>query len=867
MKFPVLTLCALALLLSNAAPDFALAQAPSVAIRVNLQQQKAPVPPTLYGIFLEEISHAFDGGLYGELIQNRSFEEGVLPPGLKLVKKDDGTLKMELEKLPPGVPKEKWDMPWPWFMGMGWDLKRALLGWSLQNEGGAQGEMNITDANPMNKASSRSLALSVNAPTGRVALVNSGYWGINVQAGMVYQAEFHLRPGTFAGSVAASLESEDGKILASFDCGKVQPGEKWKPIKATLKSSGTEGKARFVLSLHGSGALQVDWVSLFGPTYKKQPHGLRPDLAQYLEDYKPSFVRYPGGCYVEGFSWEQAPDWRTMVAPPRERPGQWGYWGYRSTEGFGYHEFLQFCEDIKSDAMYVAFAGMTVHPENNVPLGEIEPVIQQTLDAIEYAIGPTKSKWGAVRAKMGHPKPFPLKYVEIGNEHPPALYGDYYAKFRSAIKAKYPHITVIMSMFWSGLNQGAIDRAGDANIDVVDEHSYKPSGWIRNNFDYFDKYKRNPWSIYIGEYAHHHNSGDWSAALDDSVYLMMLERNGDLVKMASYAPLFANVNKRDWGVNLIEFDSARSFAHASYYVQKLFNETRPDVNLATGVEVQPKPDATRPLMAGQFGLGAWNTQTEFKELRVYDEQNKLVYSDDFANLANWQTPGIGKWQVQDGVLRQSENGHSPAMLLLKTPEFKTGRITVKARRVGGGEGFLMFFNATDINRFLFCNYGAAGNTFSAIQDRGQPEGAAFRGGKNTPGKIEDQRWYEISLVLSRNKAEMFLDGKAVSDASAEYLPQFFANAGYHHKNGTVVLRATNYSAQPVRAEIQLDGGTMGSTAQHTVISSATPDDENSLDNPRRIVPQQLPPIAVAPQLSVTLPPYSVNVIRIPAKMK
>ncbi len=137
---------------------------------------------------------------------------------------------------------------------------------------------------------------------------------------------------------------------------------------------------------------------------------------------------------------------------------------------------------------------------------------------------------------MGHPSPFPLKYVEIGNEHPPAVYGDYYKKFRAAIKAKYPEMICVMSMYWSGLNPAAIARAGDADIDIVDEHSYRTSGWIRTNFDYFDKYLRRPWKIYVGEYAHHHNSGDWSAAMDDSVYLMMLERNGDLVKMASYAP-------------------------------------------------------------------------------------------------------------------------------------------------------------------------------------------------------------------------------------------------------------------------------------------------------------------------------------------
>jgi len=861
-----------AVCLAVSASDVVAAEAAvTAAIRVDLTQDKAPVSPDLYGIFLEEISHAFDGGIYAELIQNRSFEEGVLPPGMKLVRKKDGGLKMELESLPPGVPKGKWPMPWPWMMNCGWDPGRALIGWSLRLGGGAKGRMKLTEANPMNRASSRSLEMTVSSGSGgsgEVALVNSGYWGIDVRAGRPYAATFFLRTGTFGGDVSAVLEGKDGKVLARHDFGAVKPGEEWQKHSAVLKATGREPAGRFALVFRGQGKLQVDWVSLFPPTYKGRPNGLRPDLAKYLEELKPAFVRYPGGCYVEGLSFESAPDWRKMVCPPEQRPGMWGYWQYRSTDGFGYREFLQFCEDIGADAMYVAFAGMTVHPENNWPLDKIQPIVQQTLDAIEYAIGPVDSRWGGVRAKMGHPKPFPLKYIEIGNEHPPALYGDYYRTFRQAIKARYPQITVIMSMYWSGLNRGAIERAGHENIDIVDEHAYRPSGWARTHFDYFDKYKRTPWKVYLGEYAHHHGNGDFGAAMDDSVFLMMMERNGDLVKMASYAPLFCNVHKRNWGVNLIEFDAARSFAHASYYVQKVFNANRPDVNLATAVDVQPKPDPDAPLMAGRFGLGSWNTAVEFKDLRMFDPNGKLVYRDEFAGLEGWDTPARGRWQVRNGTLCQTDKGAGPTMILLKSPRLEWGKVTVKARRVGGREGFLMFFNAFGLDRFLFCNYGAAGNQFSAIQDRGQPEGAAFRGGMSTRGGIEMNRWYEIGLVLTRDKAEMFLDGKKVSDARAEYLPAFFATAGYDRTNKAVILKATNYHTGRVRADIELTGaGEVGQTGRHIVIRADKPTDENTLDQPDRIVPHETPLSGCAARFSVTLPRYSVNVLRIPAGLK
>lgn len=843
------------------------AAAPSATIRVDLAAEGAPVPAGLYGIFMEEINHGFDGGIHAELIRNRAFEEGLVPPGMKLVKNADGSLRMELEQLPPGVPAEKHDMPWPWNGNCGWDPGRELLAWSLHPEAGATGSMKLTAANPLNPARQRSLEVTVDATGagGRVALANEGYWGINVREGGHYDLCFHLRPGSFRGGVTAALERADGTVLASHDFGAVVPGSKWRWLTATLRAGGSDPRARFTLSFRGAGTLQVAWVSLFPETWQGRPGCLRPDLAQLLADYRPDFIRYPGGCHAQGLSWESAPDWRRMVKPPVERPGMWGYWKYRSTDGFGYHEFLEFCEQLGADAMYVAFCGMTVHPENNMPLDQLGPVIQQTLDAIEYALGPVDSQWGAVRARMGHPEPFPLKYVEIGNEHPPAVYGDYYVKFREAIKARYPQVTVVMSMFWSGLNTAAIERAGDANIDVVDEHAYRPGGWARTNWDYFDGYPPKPWKVYLGEYASHHGNGDWSAAMDDSLFLMMMERNGDRVTMASYAPLLCNVNARQWGVNLIEYDASRSFAHASYYVQKTFNEQRPDVNLASSWSVEPAPDPERPLLAGRVGLGGWNTAVEFRDLRIEGPDGTVLLRDDFADLARWETPGIGRWEAAGGVLRQTDPGPSPAMLLLRDFRLERGRVTVKARRTDGREGFLVFFNAAGPERFLFANCGAAGNTFTAIQDRGTDEGTAFRGGRSTEGPIGNGRWYELSLVVGRDRAELLLDGAPVADCGAEAMPSLFATAGYHRADRAVVVKATNYHPVPVTATIVLDGArTVSPTGRHIVIQGAGLTDENSLDEPRRIVPAERPLERCGPRFEVTLPPWSVNVLRVPA---
>jgi alpha-L-arabinofuranosidase len=280
------------------------------------------------------------------------------------------------------------------------------------------------------------------------------------------------------------------------------------------------------------------------------------------------------------------------------------------------------------------------------------------------------SKWGAVRAKMGHPKPFNLKYIEIGNEHEIATYADNYDLFRKAIKAKYPEITVIMSMYWSGLNRGVLNRASANNvtIDMVDEHAYHAIEWPRQNFNYFDRYDRTrPWKLFVGEYSAQLNRGNWGGGMGDAVYLMMMERNGDLVQLAAYAPLFVNVNDRMWPVNLIEYDASRSFAHGSYYVQKTFNENRPDVDLATTTDFSPKPTPTpTPDPAAQAarrgggrGRGPANLPWFFSTAGL-DRKNNMVV----VKAANYQTTPVPVEIQLDGV---SSVGKTGTMITISGP--------------------------------------------------------------------------------------------------------------------------------------------------------------------------------------------------------
>ena len=836
-------------------------------LNINLKEVKSPVQKGLSGIFMEEISHAFDGGIYAELVQNRSFEEGIVPPGMKIFRNEDKSLRMELESLPAGVPEKAWPMPWPWNGNCGWDTSRDFIGWSLVNAEGSASTWKLTPEYPMNQASQLSCEISLigsDRQSANTSLINSGYWGMNIVKDNSYDLMFYLRPFAFKGTITASLESIAGAKLGSWTFEPVKKAKSWQKYSAKITATGSDSTARLVLNFQGSGIFQVDWVSLFPPTFRNTPNGLRPDLANYLADLKPDFIRYPGGCYVEGLSWQSAPDWRKMVVPPEQRPGMWGYWKYRSTDGFGYHEFLQFCEQIGAKGMYVAFAGMTVHPENNWPIDNLDTLIQQTLDAIEYAIGPVDSRWGSQRAKMGHPATFPLKYVEIGNEHYAAVYGDYYAKFRSAIKVKYPDIVVLMSMYWSGINRPAIARAGENNIDRIDEHAYREANWIRTHFDYFDKYKRTPWDIYVGEYASQRGRGDWYCDMGDAVFLMGMEKNGDLVKMASYAPLFCNVNDRSWEVNLIEFNASSSYARASYYVQKVFNETRPDINLGLTADISPKPDTLKPLLGGRIGLGSWNTQTEFKNLEVLDENGKLLFRDNFQHTGQWEKPVEGSWKFEGGVLKQTDPEKAAARMFLKSIKLTTGEIRVKARRTGGSEGFLVFLNVENSDRFLFANYGAAGNSFSEMQAWGAPEGYAYKSVKSTRGAIEDNRWYDLRIVVGLNQADMYLDGKLISSARLVPMESVFSIAGYDKKNQMLVVKMVNYNSSPVKTDIRLNGASsIGKNGRHIIIRSDGLTDENNFKNPVKIVPAEMELNNCSDNFPVTVPGHSVNVFLIP----
>ena len=421
-------------------------------------------------------------------------------------------------------------------------------------------------------------------------------------------------------------------------------------------------------------------------------------------------------------------------------------------------------------------------------------LIQDTLDAIEYAIGPASSKWGAERAKNGHPAPFPLKYIEVGNEQQGARYGERVARFNKAIKAKYPQIKVALSSWIAGLDRRAIDAVG--KIDIIDEHAYKALNWAIENFDSFASYKREGWDLYIGEFATNAGvgRGNWIAALNDAAYMMSVEKNTDLVKMASYAPLLENVNKRDWEVNMIHFDSSRDRSRARRTTcRNCSRKTCRPRRSRRAVDYTPAGGAAdrRAAWASAPGTPRRNSKTSKSNATGASSINPTSQ----ARRRGWAPEtgrgqgGRGTWSVQDGAYRQS--GNAIAFSYLDGFDGQDATISLKARKISGAEGFLVFGGNVDGRRVQW-NVAGWNNTQSAMQAGDAIVGRAVRGG------IETGRWYDLRLEVRGRTVRGYLDGQLLNEATYPRVDTVLAIAGRDDQRGERHHQGDQYQRRPGR---------------------------------------------------------------------
>jgi alpha-N-arabinofuranosidase len=445
---------------------------------------------------------------------------------------------------------------------------------------------------PLNQAIPTSLRLDVTeASSGHAAgVANEGYWGFPIKPNTRYRASFYARAATGAtGPVTLSLQSEDG--ATTYASGKVAGlTQDWKPYELTMQTGNVTptAKARYAVTVERPGKLWLSLVSLFPPTFKNQPNGFRPDLLQMLIDMKPKFLRFPGGNYLEGDQIADRFEWKKTLGPLANRPGHMAPWGYRSSDGLGLYEFLLWCENMNAQPVLAVYAGYSLKGAYVKPGPDLEPYVQDALDEIEYVSGPATSKWGAERAKAGHPAPFTLAYVEVGNEDWFDRSGSYdlrFKQFNDAIKARYPQIKVISTV---GFEQPENRRVHSVKPDVVDEHYYRTvEAFLKMARGHYETYDRKGPEIFVGEWGAYETPFEpWNeksrgeaptpnmrAALGDAALMVQMERNSDIIVMHGYAPLLVNVSPgaRQWRPNLIGYDTLRVYGSPSYHAIKMFS--------------------------------------------------------------------------------------------------------------------------------------------------------------------------------------------------------------------------------------------------------------------------------------------------------
>ena len=526
-------------------------------------KERKAISNELIGIFFEDISYGADGGLYGELIQNRDFEYSAADRG-------------------------------------GW---HSLTAWELKGEGST---VAIGTERPIHANNCHYATLSTSAIG--ATLENGGYDGIALKAGDLYDLSLMARKASGKSSkLLISLVSEEGETLASKSI--AVGSAEWKTLKATFKATKDAPKARLVIAPQTTGAVDIDMVSLFPRnTFKNRKNGLRADLAQVIADMKPKFVRFPGGCAAHGDGLDNMYLWKRSIGKLEERQHMPNIWNYHQTLGLGYYEYFLFCEDIGAEPLPVIPAAVPCQnsshgghgQQGGVPMDEMDAFIQDILDLIEWANGDAKTtKWGRVRAEAGHPKPFNLKYIGIGNED--LISNTFTERFNmiyDAVRAKHPEIIICGTVgpFYEGSDyEWGWKLAKEKEIPMVDEHYYVSPGWYIHNQDYYDHYDRNASEVYLGEYACHvasrHNNIE--TALCEALHLTNVERNADIVRMTSYAPLLARHGHTNWNPDMIYFNSSRIDLTPGYYTQKIFGNNSGDQYITGKLSVESRRDDVR----------------------------------------------------------------------------------------------------------------------------------------------------------------------------------------------------------------------------------------------------------------------------------
>lgn len=814
-----------------------------------------PISDTLFGLFLEDINFAADAGLYAELIKNRSFEYGALAAN--------------------GAQH-------------GWKTTSGSVSFSVKADTACLNENNPSYAALSNSGSS---------PEG---IYNTGYLdGLAITGGETYNASVFLR-GT--ADITLSIESSDGTVYAAADI--QADSAQWHKYAVTLSPSKTAAKnLRFVLRM-GSGSLDVDMVSLMpADTFGGLP--VRKDLGEALAALNPGFLRFPGGCVIEGKSEESMYNWKdsigngipftvngeSAVGDPAARPQVIDIWSgsganpYYCTYGLGFYEYFRLCEALDCLPVPVLNAGMTcqvqspqyiVYPLNSA---KFKQCVQDALDLVEFCRGGASTVWGAVRIAMGHPEPFELKYVAIGNEQWQSEYHAHFEAFVAAFEAAarkdpamYGDIELIVANGTaSGSREGwtYIEDYPDDITTLVDEHYYESPDWFLSNTHRYDSYDRDLGAkVFLGEYAAQSNT--MNAALAEAAYMTALERNADIVEMACYAPLFGNGTQNQWLPDMIFFSNNSHYLTPNYYVQQLFANNTGGAYLQSQLNI--KAESRESSLSGGVGLGSWMTSVAYDDLKVVSNADGAVlYENSFDEaLGKEWNEHEGSWAVKDGRLVQSGTG-APAddrtgdAVYVGETDWTDYTLTVDAEILGGAEGFLIPICFQNTANHIFWNIGGWGNTVSCLQivAGGAKSGQITGTIRNV--NLKKNTVYHLKVCVSGNNVKCYINDILYVDYTQQTVEPLYSSV-VRDQNGDLIIKLVNVTGDSMPITVNIPGltGSYAAEAQVTTLRAEDGGAVNSFSKKDTIAPESST-LTVSDSFTAEALPYSLTVIRIPKK--
>ncbi|MCI5604047.1 MAG: S-layer homology domain-containing protein, partial [Clostridia bacterium] len=781
-------------------------------INIDASDRSKDVSDIMWGLFFEDINSAADGGLYAELVQNRSFE-----------------------------------------------MDDPLYSWETD------GEVKVSTENPMNENNPTYVTIAENS-----SIANDGFAGMVLKAGEKYSFSMYARgESEFNISVAGdavNLKSEQ------------QDG--WQKLTGTITSAADTDNTLLVVKNVGENDVDIDMISLIPQdTYKG--HGLRKDLMEQLEAMHPKFLRFPGGCAVEGHTMDEAWNWKDTIGDVSERKEMINIWNpsatepYMMTYGLGFYEYFQMCEDLGMEPVPILNCGMACQvrsgsakdEEHLVPMDKLQPYIDDALDLIAFANGTDENnEWTKKRIEMGHREPFNLKYIGIGNEQYGEIYFERYAEFAKQIHEKYPDINLVttsgtassgnsndLAWNWANSNTELADR--------MDEHYYETADWFRQHAYRYDNYRRDTnTKVFLGEYASKGNL--WYNALSEAAFMTGLERNADVVRMASYAPMFAKYGNTQWSAaNMIWFNNEDYVLTPNYYVQSLFSNNQGDYSLP--IEVTLNGIEKDDTFKGGVVLGSWGTHNEFKDFIITSSDKQ-----ERADKKNFEAVS-GDWKIRDdGVIEQTSD-ETGCVFYVNRDDLTDYTFTCKARKTAGGEGFQIGVAAEDAKNYYRVNVGGWGNTTAKIQhivngvsaEVGNVAEQSYVGSVH----INDNEWYDVKVEVSEYEIKAYLNGEFIcSYTKPQNYGPVYASSVYDEETGDVIVKVVNTLDSDVNVGINVNGIDSVSNVAKTTVMSGDTSLENSLENKNAIVPVDGEITNAGNSFTYAAPADSFSVIRLSA---